>query len=229
MSLNKEDIRRVRRSRDSAKKTYNRMSRWYDWIAASEAKFIRMGLEQLDAQQGEKVLEIGYGTGRAILPLARVVGDAGKVYGIDLSEGMHQIAQQKVRESGLAQRVDLRVGDALNLPHEDELFDALFMSFTLELFDTPEIPRVLAECSRVLRSNGRIEVVSLVKEGGSRLVIALYEWFHDLLPAYIDCRPIYLEGTLGEGGFQIVDKRGMSMWGLPVEAILARKPQSGVH
>ncbi|MGD2157246.1 MAG: class I SAM-dependent methyltransferase [Anaerolineales bacterium] len=229
MSLNKEDVRRVRRSRDSAKKTYDRMSRWYDWIAASEAKFILMGLEQLDAQQGEKVLEIGYGTGRAISPLARAVGDAGKVYGIDLSEGMHQVAQQKVRESGLAQRVDLRVGDALNLPYEDEQFDGLFMSFTLELFDTPEIPHVLAECSRVLRSSGRIEVVSLVKEGGSHLVIALYEWFHDLLPAYIDCRPIYLEGALGEGGFQIVDKRGMNMWGLPVEAVLARKPQPGDH
>lgn len=226
MSPNKVDIRRVRRSRESAREAYNRMSRWYDWVAASEAKFIRVGLEQLDAQQGEKVLEIGYGTGRAILPLARIVGDSGMVYGVDLSEGMHQVALQKVRASGLEGRVELRVGDALNLPYDDEVFDALFMSFTLELFDTPQIPRVLDECSRVLRESGRIEVVSLVKEGGSQIMIAIYEWFHDLLPSYVDCRPIYLVEALAEYGFLVVGKRSMSMWGLPVEAVLATKPKS---
>jgi demethylmenaquinone methyltransferase/2-methoxy-6-polyprenyl-1,4-benzoquinol methylase len=203
------------------------MSRWYDWIAASEVRFIQMGLEQLDAQHGEKVLEIGFGTGRAILPLARAVGGSGKVFGIDLSEGMYQVALQKVHSSGLEQRVELRVGDALELPYEDDVFDALFMSFTLELFDTPQIPRMLSECARVLQEGGRIVVVSLVKEGGSQLAIAIYEWFHELLPAYVDCRPIYLEEALVERGLRVVEKRGKSMWGLPVEAVLARKPESG--
>jgi len=51
-------------------------------------------------------LEIGFGTGHCLVALARAVGPTGKVYGIDLSEGMIEIAQKNLEREGLAQRAD---------------------------------------------------------------------------------------------------------------------------
>jgi demethylmenaquinone methyltransferase/2-methoxy-6-polyprenyl-1,4-benzoquinol methylase len=215
-------VTRVRRTKDEAKQAYNRLSRWYDLVAGStEKKYRNIGLEFLNAKEGERILEIGYGTGHCVLSLAKAVGEAGHVAGIDISEGMHAITTERLRKAGLLDRVDLQVGDAQKLPFEDTIFDGVFMSFTLELFDTPELPLVLQECRRVLRGNGRIAVVSLIKKPGT--AVRIYEWFHEKMPAAVDCRPIYAQPLLQEAGFYIEQVKAMSMWGLPVEIILARK------
>jgi SAM-dependent methyltransferase len=62
---------RVPRSQEDAQAAYDRMSGWYDLLAAgSEERHIEAGLRQLDPTQGERVLEIGFGTGRALVRLA---------------------------------------------------------------------------------------------------------------------------------------------------------------
>ena len=215
-------ISRVLRSKEQAKSSYNQMSRWYDMISgSSEKKYRDLGLQKLKAQAGEQILEIGYGTGHCILTLAQAVGSSGKICGIDLSEGMRTISEQRIQAAGLQSGVELRVGDATSLPFDDARFDAVFMSFTLELFDTPEIPLVLRECQRVLRSGGRIVVVSLIKK--AVMAVQIYEWFHERMPVSVDCRPILAQESLREAGFKIDEADGLLMWGLPVEIILARK------
>ena len=92
-------------------------------------------MQELGAKDGETVLEIGVGTGHCILALAQSVGNAGKVYGIDISEGMYDVTCARMRKAGLSGRVDLECGDAAELPYESDFFDAVFISFTLELFD----------------------------------------------------------------------------------------------
>ncbi|WP_440948514.1 class I SAM-dependent methyltransferase [Methanosarcina sp. T3] len=146
------DVSRVTRSKKVAKSSYDRLSKWYDLFASPfEGKFIDSGLQKLQAAPGEIILEIGFGTGQAILELAHAVGNSGRVYGIDLSEKMCEITRAKVEKAGFSKSVQLVNGDALNLPFQGSSFNAIFMSFTLELFDTPEVSMVLKECQRVLK------------------------------------------------------------------------------
>jgi len=216
-------LSRVSRSKMSARANYNRMSRWYDWISGgAEKKYRDIGLQKLGANPGEQILEIGFGTGHCLVALARSVGDTGKVFGIDISEGMMEVARVRLRDAVLSYRVELHQGDATTLPFDPVAFDAIFVSFTLELFDTPEIPVMLRECLRVLRTGGRICVVALSKEHES-WTTRMYEWFHEKFPKIIDCRPIFVQQALSDSGFEAVDVNLTSMWGLPVEIALAWK------
>lgn len=215
-------VSRVTRSREEAKLNYDRLSRWYDIFAASEKKYKEKGLQKLNVKEGETVLEIGFGTGQYIVALAQLVGDSGKVYGIDISEGMVDITVSRVEKAKLSERVVLMTGDSINLPFDNNFFDAVLMNFALELFDTPEIPAILEECKKVLHPQGRICVVALSKKGGGSMV-RLYEWVHHLFPRYVDCRPIYVQTVLEDAGFHIVDVAIDSMWGLPVEIVLAKR------
>ncbi len=222
-SNSESGMSRVTRSKHEAKASYDRMSRLYDMFGAFERKYKCAGLRKLEARDGEKILEIGFGTGHCILALAQSVGDRGRVCGIDISEGMCRVARARLEKSGLSQRVELHCGDAAQLPFKDNYFDAVFMSFALELFDTPEIPVVLRECRRVLKNNGRICVVTMSKKDNDTKLVRLYEWFHKMLPNYVDCRPIFCRRALVQAGFNIHDVTEMSMWGLPVEVVLAKK------
>jgi len=216
----------VSRSQEEAKRFYNRLSRFYDYFSAPfERKYARMALEQLSLQEGENVLEIGFGTGYCLERIAKAVGKTGKVYGIDISSGMLKLTRRRLEKASLMDRVELYCGDATSLPFSDEVFDGAFMSFTLELFDTPEIPKLLEEIKRVLKPAGRLGAVSISREDGGSIIFRLYEWAHMRWPKYVDCRPIYLELSLMDAGYEIQTKQKVRLMGLPFEVVVARNKQ----
>jgi demethylmenaquinone methyltransferase/2-methoxy-6-polyprenyl-1,4-benzoquinol methylase len=136
---------------------------------------------------------------------------------------MLDLSGERLESAGLSDRVELKRGDGASLPYEDNLMDAVFMSFTLELFDTPEIPVVLDECMRVLRKGGRLCVVSMAKKGRGELMVKLYEWAQERFTRYVDCRPIFVRNVIESSGFSVESLKEMSMFGLPVDIVLARK------
>ena len=105
-------------------------------------------------------------------------------------------------------------------PFASNSFDAVFLSFTLELFSEAEIPVVLKECRRVLKQEGRLAIVSLAKK--DVLACHLYEWGHKRWPVMLDCRPIELRKSLEAGGFRVQAAKIQTMWGLPVEIVLGK-------
>ena len=204
---------------------YDRISKAYDLIADSGERDARnQGIDALNLTGGESVLDIGYGTGSAVLELAKRVGVDGSVTGIDISPGMQQVAQEKLEESGAQAKVQLDVGSAMEMPYADDKFDAVFTSFTLELFPAEDIPAVLAEARRVLKPDGRLGVVAMasVREGEKDSALEkVYKWSHHHFPHIVDCRPIDAEKFVTDAGLGMIHDERIEIWTMPVAIVVA--------
>lgn len=211
-----------RDTRETTARFYDRISRAYDLVADSSERAARdAGLRALAVSPGERVLEIGCGTGHALVSLASAAGSSGRILGVDVAPGMLAVARQHL-QSAAFDNVSLALADARRLCVRPERFDAVFMSFTLELFGRA-MPDVLAEVRRVLRPQGRLAVVAMRDSGKTNAMTGLYSWARRRWPDFIDCRPIDAIGLLRAAGFQVSNSQNMAIWGLPVIAAVAIK------
>jgi SAM-dependent methyltransferase len=113
-------------------------------------------LALLALQPGERVLELGCGTGVFLPALAHAVTPAGAVVGIDHTAAFLGEARHRVDAAGLGERVALEVADALQLPFPDGSFDAAHTERVLMHLEDPEA--ALRELRRVVRPGGRVVV-----------------------------------------------------------------------
>ena len=211
---------------NATEKFYDRISNAYDLIADGGEHVAReRGLALLDIKPGESVLEIGFGTGHSLLAIAESVGPTGLVAGVDISSGMHEVAMKRLKHAGYNDRVALVVQETPPLPYSDSTFDCVVMSFTLELFPAKTIPKVLSECRRVLKSGGRLGVVSMatVETGESESVLErTYVWMHTHFPHIVDCQPIPLERLVEEAGFSLASQERIDLFTMPVAIVVAQ-------
>jgi len=222
------DILPAPRTKEEAKEVYDRFSKFYDYtLGLLGRKYSEMALERLSVIEGETILEIGFGTGHCLKWIAKLVGPVGKAYGIDISPKMIGKTKKRLEKEGLANRAELCCGDATYLPFNESAFDAVFMSFTLEVFDTPEIPRVLAQIKKVLKLGGRLVTLDMSKENGKSVFLKVYEWIHNKFPKYLGSRPIYAEQCLIDAGYQVKSKEKIRIFRLPAEIIFATKALPG--
>jgi ubiquinone/menaquinone biosynthesis C-methylase UbiE len=211
---------------NDTRSAYDRFSRWYDWFASSEELFIRQAIFALALQPGERILEIGCGTGKALLEMGALAGLSGRVLGVDLSFEMARCASRRIHADDNV-HIYVCQGDASVMPCPAAFFDSVLMTFTLELFPLAEIPEVLSECRRLLRPGGRLAVVSLLETEKPAWMECAYGWAHHHFPRLIDCRPIRAGKILADNGFLLRYQDRQSLWGLPVEVLVAGKPPAG--
>src|SRR4051812_41465252 len=80
-----------------------------------------------------------------------------------MNEALSRIQENAATLPNEGKNIHLLCKDAIPLPYQDSQFDLLYMSFVLDLFDTPDISTLLVDCKRVLKPEGRILIVSLAK------------------------------------------------------------------
>jgi ubiquinone/menaquinone biosynthesis C-methylase UbiE len=129
------------------------------WVQAPHPWITRDRLRGiLEPKSGERILEIGPGTGYYTLDLAEWVGHEGAVEIFDLQQEMLDHTIRRAREQGLW-NVNPTQGDAQQLPYEDDSFDAAVLVTVLG--EIPDQEAALREISRVLRPDGRLIVGEL--------------------------------------------------------------------
>jgi SAM-dependent methyltransferase len=109
----------------------------------------------LDLREGDRVLDVGCGTGDDVRALARLVAPTGQAVGVDDSEVMVAEAARRTRETGLP--AEFYRGDAQHLRFPDGTFHGCRVERVLQHLDSPG--RAIAEMARVTRSGGRIVAV----------------------------------------------------------------------
>jgi ubiquinone/menaquinone biosynthesis C-methylase UbiE len=130
------------------------------WVEAPHPLITRERLrEALGPEAGERVFEIGPGTGYYTVDLARWVGAEGTVEILDIQQEMLDHTLARAREHGVS-NVHATLGDARDLPYEDDSFDAAILITVLG--EIPDQDAALREIDRVLRPGGRLIVGELL-------------------------------------------------------------------
>lgn len=205
--------------RSSTRATYDRIGGWYDLTEGPfHAGLRRAALRLASAGPGERILEIGPGTGHELLDFVHRAG-SGRVWGIDLSRGMLDSARRRVEGAGVV----LLQGDGTRLPLSSGTFDLVFSCFVLDLLPRPAIARVLGEARRVLRPGGRAVLLSLAS-GRPSPGLRWYRLVRRRMPRLVACRPIPLRRCVEEAGLLVRRVRRAPLMGLPAETVKAVRP-----
>ena len=124
------------------------------------AFFARFGAELVTRCRiapGERVLDVGCGTGHAAFAAADAVGPNGLVVGADLSAPLLDVARAKASALGI-EHIEFVEGDYRALGHPDGAFDVVLCSFAI--FLVPDMPGALRELWRMVAPGGRLGVTS---------------------------------------------------------------------
>ena len=127
--------------------------------AAAREEYLRL----LGVSPGERVLDIGCGSGVVTRAIARRVVLGGRAVGVDASAALLAFARQHAEEAGLADAIELHQGDCRKLPFGDGAFDA---SLAATVFaHVPGVEDAISEMIRVTRPGGRVGVFDFDGDG----------------------------------------------------------------
>jgi ubiquinone/menaquinone biosynthesis C-methylase UbiE len=130
------------------------------WVEAPHPFITRERLrETLGPRQGERILEVGPGTGYYTLDMAEWVGPDGRVDILDIQQEMLDHTMRRAAERGSG-NITPTLADATRMPFDDDSFDAAFLVTVLG--EVPDQDAALRELARVLKPGGRLVVGELL-------------------------------------------------------------------
>ncbi len=160
----------IERAPETTGSTIRSWARFYDavsWLMTfGKAPAMRKETGALaQPAAGEKVLDVGCGTGTLTIALRAKVGPGGEIVGIDAAPEMIAVPRDKATKQGAD--IDFRVGLIEEIPFPDDSFDLVLSSFMLHHLPDDVKGKGLAEIRRVLKPGGRFLVVDLTVHGHS--------------------------------------------------------------
>ena len=196
---------------------WDRLSSHYDRQLWLERAAVRRALRLVAPQAGERVLDVGTGTGEVLRQLAPHPGYR-EVIGVDSSAAM--LARVPELPAGFS----VRVADARGLPFPDRHFDVVTASYVLHVIPDADLPAVVAELHRVLRPGGRLVTVTPATptRGLLRIVAVILDRLARRAPRrFVGLRALDPRWALERAGFDI----SAALWslrGYPSICVLAR-------
>jgi S-adenosylmethionine-diacylgycerolhomoserine-N-methlytransferase len=147
---------------------------------------------ELEVPEGGTVLEIGCGTGRNLIKMARAYPSV-RLFGLDISNEMLSSARASVARAGLSHRITLVQGDATNFDPQAlfaiPAFDRVVMSYTLSMI--PDWRAALRQGTQALAEGGRLHLVDFGQQEH------LPRWFKRALFAWLAKFGVSPRGELG--------------------------------
>ncbi|MBX9970350.1 demethylmenaquinone methyltransferase [Priestia aryabhattai] len=137
-------------------------------------------MKRMNVQKGTKALDVCCGTADWTLAMAEAVGETGEAVGLDFSQNMLKIGEEKVKNSPFL-NITLLHGNAMELPFEDNSFDYVTIGFGLR--NVPDYLQVLKEMQRVVKPGGKVVCLETSQPTmiGYRQMYLLY--FKYIMPA----------------------------------------------
>ncbi|GIW05620.1 MAG: arsenite S-adenosylmethyltransferase [Dehalococcoidia bacterium] len=171
----------------------------------------------IDLRPGETVLDLGSGGGIDVLLSARRVGPIGKVYGVDMTDAMLELARRNAEAAG-AQNVEFLKGTIEAIPLPDATVDVVISNCVINL--STDKAAVLREAFRVLRPGGRFAVSDVVVQGrafGPATAEALALWAGCIAGALLDED---YRRLLAEAGFVDIEIQETAEYGRGSDLVL---------
>jgi ubiquinone/menaquinone biosynthesis C-methylase UbiE len=212
----------TRLGKEEVRQLYSRFASCYDvWANLAESQARQLSLQIADIHDGDAVLEVAVGTGLIFAELLKR-NPSGRNEGIDLAAPMLAQARERAEKTGVS-HYTLKVGDAYALEFADNTFDVLLNHYMFDLLPEADFVQVLIEFKRVLKSGGKLVLVSMTQ--GQPWFNWLWEGLHRLNPALLGgCRGVVLQPCVQAAGFAEVQRQYLSQWMFPSEVICGIKP-----
>lgn len=212
-------------SPESARRIYDSWGSSYDLFGFMESNAKRRALELLQPSPGDRILNVGVGTGKEHLLMQQAViseGQSGLAVGLDLSPRMLQVARKRTQAPML-------LADAHFQPLASRSFDRLYCAYVLDLIPLAEIPVLLDEYYRLLKPGGMVVLLTLTEgvSTASKAVVGLWKAVYRISPFSCGgCRPLEISGLVKDAGFDETAAEIIVQFGVPSQIICAMRPTS---